>query len=356
MKRRVATTLAALVATACTSGSPDERTAPTPTSTPPVGTLSSDYSGWNRANLVFRLTWTTAADGTVAGSLHVVRIRERRVLRRSLTVSGRQAEHHLQLRLSQPVEGTRAFHGTVTPGRLLLIPSRDDLEDTWLGSPVAVRRSFARHVVILRGPGGYDGWRFRRQRSRAAVHRVDVDGDGRQDLVVLAWANVRRQVREVFVHFATGAIASARAPANLSSVGSYGANGWVGATHIPGMTGHQIVLLNMAGAADVFYSVVADVGGRLVRIDAPGFDGDWDVGGTVGTGSLGSFCRNGRVYVWSIHGYWQPGSHRGTRLRINSYVWRHGWALVTRVRREVTSAQLRRLVPSSGVRPLTGCS
>ena len=307
-----------------------------------------EYGGWNRADRVFRLTWTTAADGSVAGQLHLVHISPEDVVRRTLAVSGRQTGRHLSLALSETVEGTRAFHGRVTPGRLVLLPSRNDLEDIWLGSPVAISGSMAKHVRILRGPGGYEGWRFRQQRSRAAVHRVDVDGDGRKDLVVVTWADVRHGVREVLVHFANGAVAAVHAPSVLAGVGSYGAgiNGWDGTAHIPGTTGRQLVLLDMAGAANVFFSVVMYDRGTLRLLPAPGFDGAWNVGGTVGTGTLGSFCRRGLLYI---------AFSRGPRLRLNSYVWRQGWVPVNRIRKHVTDGRFGRHLPSGGLRPLLNC-
>jgi hypothetical protein len=132
----------------------------------------------------------------------------------------------------------------------------------------------------------------------------------------------------VTVHYATGRIATIDVPA--MNVGRHGV-GWVGDAHLPGFAGRELFLFDGAGASNAFYDAVGDVGGALREIDGPG-DG-WNVGGTVGTGSLGFFCRGGVLHTTYEQYVARDHIHEldPPRTTDSRWVWRStGWMLVGR--------------------------
>jgi len=324
----VAAVMGVTSATGCASGGAQSTaTTPAQSTSPDRSTGASSaaqvrFDGWDPhfgyGGHAFRTDLAIAPDGHVTGSLDFAWLTRRGLLARSFTVAGtagpadaRAERRRLRLELSRPLRGARVLRGYLAPRHIALHVDPRIAELTLSGSSLAVTAKYRARKRILGGRGGYDGW-LRRQRMRqAAVHHVDMDGDGRRDLVAVVWSRLTDPrwgggLRQVFVRLATGAATSVEVPGSdvVSSVG------WVGSVQLPGFAGRQIVLRSAAGAANEFFDVVAARDGVLEVIKAPEPDDGWNEGGTVGTGTHGRFCRDGALHAWSSRGVVRQGALR----------------------------------------------
>jgi hypothetical protein len=167
-----------------------------------------------------------------------------------------------------------------------------------------------------------------------------MDGDGSRDVVRLRW--LHRSASQPFhgslgvsVHFARGGVG--RIAVHIA--------GWLDMAHparpsVPASTTAQLdgvpgreLIVNFWNTPASFagYRVIADHGGRLVSIPAPGGDPmhGWWVGASVGTGGQTYACPTGRVVKIVSSGMQHPGPVHTTRT---SYMWRDGgWRLVRTV-------------------------
>jgi hypothetical protein len=307
------------------------------------------YGGWDQGEFVFRTSWTVYSNGTVAGKMTVADVSDRSTLTNTVQVHGYSHQkardpsaRRVILHLSRPAfGGLTELDGAATQGELTLEPHDPGIEDYLTGSPTSIGYWFKRHVAILRGPGGYDGWRTRRVARQAVVRRVDIDGDGRKDLVTVVWRHLlswqaHAGTREVFVRLASGDTLTYDVEAGggweshdpLAGAGG-GPLGWAGTIHLPGIPGRQVVLLTDTGASNTFYTVLADLDGTLTSIEPPPPNTGWNEGGSVGVGVGEDYCPHGvllSAYV-TFHGRAAQRAH----LRADTYVWRDGaWLTMSR--------------------------
>lgn len=168
-----------------------------------------------------------------------------------------------------------------------------------------------------------------------------MDGDGRPDVVRLQW--LRHSADQPFhgsvlvsVRFARGGVG--RLAVRIAD--------WVDMSHpdrpsiptsataqLDGVPGQELIVsfLNTP-ASFAGYRVIADHGGRLVSIPAPGGDHmhGWWVGASVGTGGQTYACPSDRIVKIVSSGMQHAGQVPTTRT---TYVWRDdAWQLVRRVR------------------------
>ena len=305
--------------------------------------FAKTFGGWSTDDeMAFRMALHISATGAATGKLTALQRIGSNVQRVSSAFTGdagpwraKTHDRRLHIRLSEGVDFNRTFYGTVDDRHVGLQPPSDSRSELgFWGSSVLVSKRFNSHARIITSRGGYAGWLRRQQLQRAAVHRVDVDGDGRRDLVTVVWSSLSTAgagfgsgVRAVTVRFATGRVATINVPA----MGAGRGVGWVGDLHLPGMTGRQIILFDGSGASNWFYRAVADVGGSLREVNGPG-DG-WNIGGTVGTGSLDEFCRGGVLHT--TYEQYVANDHvhelRPPRITDSRWVWKGThWALVGR--------------------------
>jgi hypothetical protein len=323
-------------------------------SSPPaviVAPTTQRFGGWDDefGAWAFRISLTTSATGSVTGRIVFVAPHHGRVSRIVTAVAGkvgaarRSGRRSLHLLASRGLSGVRTLHGSVGPNHLLLSsPDSSRHELDLYGSAFDVGARFRNHVRALRGPGGFYGWLRRAAESRAAVHHLDIDGDGRKDLVTVVWSHLRNAsdgqgTREVTVHFANGSLRALAVPTANTSFGAVARIGWIGSLHLPGIPGRQIVLVSDIGAANRFYSVIGDVGGELRQIPAAGPDGGWGDGGAVGTGSIGRYCNAGMLTTWFTreivrHARLLKRQH----VVLSRYVWQgNGWERLAHVNAEL---------------------
>jgi hypothetical protein len=323
---------------------------------PPSAAAVEQFGGWDaetgRDSSVFRMTLTESSVGQLHGRLVYVETWSRHRARTVVAFVGSARpdgccgnRQRVNLHLATPVAGVLNLHGYVSDlYASLSSPSSSSHELELYGSRFDVRRQFVAHIRATGGRGGYNGWLRRRGESRAAVRHLDIDGDGRPDLVTVVWKHLRNPLwgtgtREVLVRFANGTIQSLDVPATNTSNGDRSPVGWAGSVHLPGIPGRQLVLTDDIGAANTFYDVIADVGGRLTELPAPAPDNGWGEGGTVGTGDQDRFCAGGDLVAVTSRMLNRPHrffGHDSVRFRASRYVWGgRGWRRVRAIDRVI---------------------
>ena len=122
------------------------------------------------------------------------------------------------------------------------------------------------------------------------VARIDVDGDGRRDVV---------RFRAVDDNRAVVTVATARGTTLRKKLRTlYIEPSWHGAARIDGRRGAELVVLTDAGAHTLFHTVLTVRGGRLVKENAPGRGRTWVTDGAVFV-YIGwkRYVRDGRSFV-----------------------------------------------------------
>jgi hypothetical protein len=338
-------------ASASAAATPETRLPPVP----------EQFGGWdtNLGALAFRLGWTVTTAGDASGVLDLVNERERGGPERErFEVAGSVAAPRpngrmpVRLRMDHGIFGERRLVGYVNDRRIVLhTPNDSSLEMDLYGSTAQVDQEFRRHVRIINGPGGYEGWLRRRAFRRTIVRHVDMDGDGRPDLVTIVWSRlpaprIGQGTRRVFVRLADGRVDDVAVPAMTITSGSRRARlGFGGIVRLPGVPGHQLVLDFAQGASHGFFDVVGYAGGGLALIPPPPLNSSWVSGGTVGTGSEDQVCLGDTLGAYQVK--YPP--HGRQRLTLSRYRWGGtAWLLMGELHRRVNQAELRRLLRPSG--------
>jgi len=315
------------------------------------------FGGWDSefGTYAFKLDWTISATGRINGRLEAVidppQGVDHTVSRVTGTAGPRNVKSHrthITVSLSPRVGGLSSMSGYVDDTHVFLQSPTDSSIELLLYGTTATT-GFNRHARMMEGPGGYVGWLRRHAVAHTVVRRVDVDGDGRRDLVVVLWRRlvdpfIGSGTREVIVHFAAGTTSTLDVGA-ANTADRSAPVGWTSTVHLPGLAGHQLALTWDIGASNTFFHVVGDVDGRLRLIPAPPGE-EWGWGGTVGTGTIGQFCNDGTLTFSFVH--YSDNALREQRLKLSRYVWHSDhWVLVSRLDRLVTQRQLDRLLPRS---------
>ena len=139
--------------------------------------------------------------------------------------------------------------------------------------------------------------------THRVVARVDVDGDGRTDVVRLR--RVEDQHAVLTVSTARGATLSRHLRTTWIDPM------WHGAARIDGRPGAELVLITDAGAHTLFHTVLTFRDGRLVRQHAPGRGRTWVTDGAAFV-NIGwkRYRKDGRAFVakrWVTEDYESPG-------------------------------------------------
>jgi hypothetical protein len=337
-------------------------------------TTIEQFGGWDTTSVTpwaaFRVVWAASPTGGLRGRLVYEFVGPHRQRRRVFRFAGTakpvrpgSPRRRVHLTLSRPLDGAQVLHGNATATHLFLTVDSDATELDLYGSSVAVMSTFRARLKALRSRGGFDGWLRRRDEQRSAVHRVDLDGDGRRDLVVVAWSHlvdpeVGSGAVDVLVHYAAGGTASVTLPVSNGLSRGLGVRiGWIGSVQLPGLPGRQVVIVSDTGAANQFYDVVGDVGGVLRSIPAVAPDYGWGDGGSVGTGSIGRYCAGGALVAWSSRSVFRRRSPTpyAQHVVINRYEWAgDSWDRVSHLRGNLRGAALRKAFPGRG-RGRWGC-
>lgn len=158
-----------------------------------------------------------------------------------------------------------------------------------------------------------------------SIHRVDVDGDGRSDVITVSVA--RRSRRGVYfrgdysveVALATGVrLLRSLHATGWPTFGPHHGDLWQGALQLDQRGGDELLLGDQTGANYVEFHVLHIVNGQLVTLRAP--TGTWYQHASAGAGAHAYSCRAGSLAFSSA----VPVSHH-LPLRIREVDQRFSW-------------------------------
>lgn len=173
--------------------------------------------------------------------------------------------------------------------------------------------------------------------AATVVARVDVDGDGRRDVVTTASATFRGEpATTLAVRTASGR----KAAVTIPTPWLYGQSAWLGATDLDGARGAELVLRTGQGAHTQFNAVYAWRGGSLAaQADPSSGSTEWWTDGamSISKGYTATRYRGAKALVVREYVTDLTASTPRATGTISTYVWREaGWAPVSTVRRSVS--------------------